>query len=245
MISWRMDLTVLTDLSASMFAACFVMLLIFLSIEQGEPADPDAPVVVVIQPVLSPQETVRLLHAHDARSGGASVDLFADRVELRAGQAHAVLRGDVAAGLARALPAGGPVRLYVFSHAFYGEAIAALRRQTISQIEISVPLALRDAGASQLAWNREFVRLGESDLTLPAFHEALAALLEGRTRPLGSVEGRAAGGSRMAEGREAPGLVARLRQWLVTFATIAFPLSGLMAVLWIETGPRRPVATAE
>lgn len=245
MTSWRMDLTVLADLSASMFAACFVLLLIFLSLEQ-EPPEVDAPVMAFVQPVLSPEETVRLLHAHGAAPDGVSLDLFADRVALRIGEVRAVLRGNVAAGLGRALPAGVPqvgvpVRLYVFSHSLYGDVATALRRQSVSHVEIDVPLALRDADAPQHAWNREFVRLGESDLTLPAFREALATLLDGRTRHAGREGGGAEAGSPMEAGSgEAPGLAARLRQWLVTFATIAFPLSGLMAVLWIEAGSTRP-----
>src|SRR5690606_7572200 len=40
MNSWRMDLTVLTDLSASMFAVCFMILLVFLGLAQQRDAEP-------------------------------------------------------------------------------------------------------------------------------------------------------------------------------------------------------------
>lgn len=252
MTSWRMDLTVLTDLSASMFAACFMILLVFLALAQRQDAAPEPSLAaieaagalrIVRQEPLTPEAMVELLRGHGAAAAGTGLDLFEDRVEIALpGRADriALASAEIGERLAGALrPAGGgPVRLYVFSNAHYNPAVAALDRAGLRRVELTVPRALRDGARPQQAWSPAFLALGARGLDAAAFRRELAALLAGSAEEGGAAPSAADGGADApapaGPPRTASDLLERLRRWLAAFAAIVFPAAGLAAVAWIE-----------
>jgi hypothetical protein len=232
---WRLELTVLTDLSASMFAACFMILLIFLSLVQNATHQPPAPfearetLRIVQRTAEAPTGLVELLHQHDA-SVGTSIDVFADRVEMVTANG---VRRLAPAGIAEALAGiGGPVRLYVFSNVLYNPVAAGLGNLP-DRREMTVPEALRDARAPMTAWSPDFLALSAQRLDLPGFRQGLGRLLQGGPDPSGGPAGRP------AQAAAGPDLLARVNGWVsVGLATIMPPL-GLLVVLSIERRRRR------
>jgi hypothetical protein len=226
MTSWRIDLTVLADLAASMFAACFMVLLIFLSLAQRADAPPSRPIVakrdlrIVERQVSSSAELVNLLHDH-AAAGGVSIDLFADRVDVLTPTGKTSLRGNEIASLV--MPSG-PVRLYVSSNVFYHDVAAALGNRPVT--EMSVPSALKGPDGH---WRPEFLALDAERLEPLSFRERLAQLLKGGAEGEGSAGG--SGGMPPAFG---PGLLERISALLGAIAAIGFPALGLGLVVLIE-----------
>lgn len=232
----RIDLTVLTDLAASMFAACFMILLIFLSLAQRADAPAPRPIEattelnLVMRQVAAPGALVDLLHDHGSPDG-TSIDVFADRVEVNG---TALAQGAIGAAMASAAE---PVRLYVFSNVLYHDVIAALGDREV--MEMSVPLALRDADGN---WRPEFLALDAERAEPTVFRQRLAQLLEGGTEE-GASSG-SAGSGMLAFGAS---LLERISAALALAAAVGFPLLGLVAVVLIErrrlrSGQSAPVA---
>ena len=229
MTALRIDLTVLADLAASMFAACFMILLIFLSLAQQADAPPPRPIEattdlhVVARRVQGPGALVDLLHAHAGR-GGTSIDIFADRVDVLTDAGSVTLRrGAVGPALASALE---PVRLYVFSNTLYHDVVAALGNRAV--MEMSVPHALQDANGR---WRTEFLSLEAEGADLNVFRERLAQLLEG-----GTEQGAASGGAGGGMPAIGASLLERMSAALALAAALGFPLAGLAVVVLIERG---------
>lgn len=226
MSSWRLDLTVLTDLAASMFAACFMVLLIFLSLAQQADPLPRRPIEatrdlnMVERRVPTPGELVDILHDH-AATDGTSIDLFADRIDVLTAAGRTSLRANAIASLA--IPAG-PVRLYVFSNALYHDVAAALANRPVT--EMSVPRALKSADGE---WRAEFLALDAERAEPQLFRQRLAQLLNGGTEGEGS-----SGGSDGMPTAAGGGLVERISSALGALAAIGFPILGLCVVLLIE-----------
>ena len=239
MTSWRLDLTVLADIAASMFAACFMVLLIFLSLAQKADTLPARPIEatrdlhMVARPVPAPGELVDLLHDHAALDG-TSIDLFADRIDVLTATGTTSVRGGAIASLA--IP-GGPVRLYVFSNALYHDVTAVLGNRPVT--EMSVPRALRDAAGG---WRPEFLALDAERAEPILFRQRLAQLLDGGTEG----EGSAGGVDGMPAPAASASLAERIASALGTIAAIGFPILGVCAVLLIErrrhrTGQTNPL----
>jgi hypothetical protein len=241
MISWRMELTVLTDLSASMLASCFLILLVFLGLAQERDRRATAPqenaieaseaLRIVRQQPLTSAGMVELLRSHGRENAGPGIDLFDDRIEVSVagGARRLVFAPAQMEQFAETLPRGAPVRLYVFSNALYSSVSDALDRLTAQRIEMTVPRALRDVSRPNRAWSAAFLDLGARPLDAAAFRRELAALLAG-------AEAERAGASATPSGAPPsyPNLLDRLRRWLSIFTTIFVPLLGLAVVLWIE-----------
>jgi len=247
MNGWRIEATVLTDLTASMFAACFIVLLIFLQLAQ-RPDRPTAPqsiettreLVTTRQRVLSPAEMVDLLHVHGGGGDGAGIDLFADRADLRlpGETAPATVAPAAFSATLAGLPAG-PVRLYVFSNDHYAALRGALGARPV--LEMSVPDALRDAARPMRAWSAEFQALDAEPLDAASFRRRLAALLAAAGERAG---GGRAGAEEPRGGFVASDLVARLGSLLSFLASAAVPLAGFAAVAWIERRRWAAIRTA-
>jgi hypothetical protein len=240
MIPWRMSMTVLTDLSASMFAACFMILLIFLSlVQKRDPASPEPrPVeanqafVATRQQVFAPAAMVDHLFAHGRN--GTSLDLFADRVDIsRAGRAEVrqLAGGDIASGLAVLTPADNPVRLQVFANTFYNQVVGALEADGTAFTELTVPAALRDPERPNLAWVPAFLPLSETATDRQSFRISLAALLRGTAERTPGAGAKDSGRSTMPPARS---LLDRLPDSINRVTGIFFPLAGLACVVWIE-----------
>lgn len=240
MMPWRMSMTVLTDLSASMFAACFMILLIFLSlVQKNGPAASERPPVeasqafmLTTQTVLSPAAMVDHLYAYGR--DGTSLDLFADRVELFAPgrkAAERVAGGDLASRLASLSVADLPVRLQVFSNNLYNQVLRGLEAGGTEFAELTIPAGLRDPERPNLAWTPGFLQLGDQATDRQAFRIALAALLQGAADRAAVAKGGAGG---QAPALTTPSLLDRLAHWIDHVTRVVFPLAGLACVLWIE-----------
>lgn len=248
-MSWRMDLAVLTDLSASMFAATFMILLIFLSLAQQKDARTAAPMPsieatdalrITRREVLAPAHVIDLLRRHGEPAAGIGIDAFDDRVEvfLRGTGNPLTLRSPATqAGLARVLgPDGeGPVRLYVFSNALYNQILPVLERGGRQVLEITVPRALRDPARPAGGWSETFLSLSARKLYPAAFRDGLALLLGGDTSK-SSTDRASAGGAAEAAGPTHPGtsLLERLRRWLQAVTTFVLPALGFLSIFLIE-----------
>lgn len=241
MIPWRINMTVLTDLSASMFAACFMILLIFMSLVQkrepvsSDPRPIEASQVFVLtrQHVLAPVAMVDHLFAHG--NNGTSLDLFSDRVE-RSGAGRTEVRrlsgSDLVAGLAGLTASDNPVRLQVFSNALYSQVAGALKAGGIEFTELTVPAGLRDPERADLAWAPAFLELSATATDRQTFRTGLAVLLQGAAEQANSAQATAAGQSAMPP--STPGLLDRLANWIDHVMAVFFPLAGLGGVAWIE-----------
>jgi hypothetical protein len=241
MISWRISMTVLTDLSASMFAACFMILLIFLSLVQKqegpapEPIEATQAFALTTQLALAPSAMVDHLYAHGRAGTSISLDLFADRVELREpgdGQPRGLSAGDFAAVAAFLARAGSPVRLNVFSNALYNQLVGQLEASGTPFTELTVAAGLRDPQRPSMAWAPEFLHLGETATDPRTFRIGLAALLEGAADRMARSQSGEAQHSALAA--RPPGIVERIRRAMRQFAQWFFPLAGLAGVAWIE-----------
>lgn len=241
MIPWRISMTVLTDLSASMFAACFMILLIFLSLVQKNEPAPSKPqplearqaFVVTRQQALAPAAMVDQLFAHGRE--GTSLDLFADRIEIRVPgrkEARRLSGGDLASALGRLAQGAPPVRLQVFSNALYNQVAGALEAKGVPFTELTVPAGLRDPERPSLAWVPAFLQMGETATDRQTFRTGLAALLQGAADRASAAKPIAMDVSAMAS--TTSGLLERIVEWIGRFSRIFCPLAGLACVAWIE-----------
>ncbi len=252
MIAWRTDLTALTDLSAGMFAACFTMLLIFLSLIENNPRDAGLPEDVAIevteavrgvrQTVMSPREMVEMLQDHRAGSPSQlTIDIFSDRIALRLAGEHTDVVGglNIGAAVAQAWQQADdrPAALFVFSHELYDEVVAPLSASGAPWREMSVPLALREPDRPQEGWRQTFLDLSAVAADPALFRERLAAILDGGT---GGEDDASAGGKSGGGTAVFRSLLDRLENWLSTAAAITFPLVILSVMFGIERSRFRP-----
>ena len=196
MTGWRMEFTVLTDLSASIFAACFMILLIFIGLAQKEQASgPPSPpraieatrdLTVTLRQAPAPPELVELLFRHGlAGPPSTRIDLFADRIELGMPGTNEPLPfapADITTLSGRLGDERAPPILFVFSNALYGATVAALGGRP--HVELSVPRGLRDPVRPDRAWSEAFTRLEAEAPDLATFRRGLATLLAGSADPV-------------------------------------------------------------
>lgn len=251
MISWRMDLTVLTDLSASMFAACFIILLVFLNLAQErsehmapstETIEATEALLVHRQAVLRPAERVEMLRLHRGTASDVGIDVFDNRIEVwRGGEAVPLVLDPqvIEDRLALALPRGGTVRLYVFSNTLYNSVAGVLDRTVLKREEMTVPRALRAPERSHEQWSAAFTSLDERRLEQAAFPQALAQLLEGSVARSSDMPASARGSGTPDSVFQSTveayrSLLARINRWLSALVAFGFPVVGFSAVLWIE-----------
>lgn len=234
MTTWRMGFTALADLSASMFAACFMALLIFLGAAQQRAgvlrlstidADPQA-ILIVERSIPQSADALELLRTH-GQGPDIGIDLFADRmvvahtahrpVTVNAGQLHE---------LAPLLEDRRTVRLYVFSNGLYNDVATMIGNGAVR--ELTIPYALRDSTRPESAWNEAFLRLVDAGLEPAVFRRELAVLLGGGPRPRKTEATKS--GENPAPRPERSSLTAR---FLAALALSAY-LAGLMAIVAIE-----------
>lgn len=260
MIGGRVGMTVAADLSANLFAAVLLVMIVLLAAPSGggapAPVAPtievDTDVVAVRRAALGPDDLVAHLALRQPGSPALVLDLHADRIEIRLpGRA----RGEVTAldgsaarldgRLRRALETPGPVALFVFEPAAYPRVAEALTAAGRLWREISVPAALRSrTGEGGSAWSPAFLALAERRPDAARFRRDLAALLAGAgdervDRRVGGSSGTP--GATPTAREETPDLLERLRRlWsgVVTFVTLALAAG---VILKAEFGhARRP-----
>lgn len=197
MIGDRVGMTVAADLSANVFAA-FLLILIVLLARSGTPEPATRPAPIEASRDLdtrthrpeAPAGLVELLRLRGPAAPGLTVDLHAERIEigLPGRRTRTVLalagidRASAAARIAAAtlLAEPGAVRLYVFDAAWYGAVTARLVRDGRSWRELSVPAALRVGGqANGAAWAPAFEALVARSADPGRFRAGLAEIIAG------------------------------------------------------------------
>lgn len=250
MIGGRVGMTVAADLSANLFAAVLLVMIVLLAAPSGgEPRSTVAPtvevesdVVAVRRTPLGPDDLVAHLASRQPGSPALVIDLHADRIEIRPpGRARGevvpldggVLRLD--SRVRRALETPGAVALFVFEPAAYPPIAELLTAAGRTWREISVPAALRSrTGDGGSAWSPAFLALAERRPDAARFRRDLAALLAGAgderaDRRVGGVDGTP--GGTPAARDDTPDLLERLRRiWnaLVTFVTLALAVGVIL-----------------
>lgn len=248
--------TVLSDLSANIFAALLLILILLLQVKVAAAPRPvpDRPVDVAeatglrARRPLGAAEIVATLRDRGPGQPGASLDLTATGVRAADGS---LLPG---AALAARLPEilgrardGGPVRLYVFSNRWFAAATDALTHAGFDWRDLSVPRALRRADDPD-AWSAAFLRLAAAGGDVGAFRDGLAHLLAATPAPL-VAGGRVTSGSageRPADGESSGGggagafsLAALLHTLGIAVAVLALT-GGAALVAMIEGFLRHP-----
>jgi hypothetical protein len=247
----RMQMTVLSDLSANIFAVCLLVLLILLAEAAnrppaasltGEQVEVSSDLVAVERRPLSGGEMVAELYDRRLATPAFAIDLRAGGVTLVSGGAEralplAGLRPTLAT-LLRQVPPDMPVRLYVFSPQAYADVVAALGSAGRPFLEMSVPLALRNRVGD--GWSDGFLALAEVPSSLDDFRAGLARLVSGGTAP------RSGGAMDEAGGAPATGfgasLLERFTAWLRGVFDILVPLAALAAIVFVERRHPRPTA---
>ena len=200
--------SVLSDLSANVFAALLLILILLLQIRVAAdrtaappvpppPLDAAVDLGAVAHRPLGARDLVALLRARGGGAPGLSLDLGTRGLGVSEadGTAERWSSGDaLLPALAAALRDGGPglVRLYVFSNRDFAAVTAALASAGRPFTDLSVPRALRDR-ATGGAWSPAFLALAGAPGTDAAFRDGLARLLAQDSGPL-APEGRVAGG---------------------------------------------------
>lgn len=200
-------ITILSDLSANLFAALLLILILLLQAKvaaghldrSGRPEAPPAPARFgwAAHKPLQPLETIDLLRQRRPSAPGLGIDLTQSGVVLSGAEAGRLAETEldgtqVRTVLDEALGAGasrGPLRLYVFANRWYGSLTRELRAKGLAWTEMSVPRALRAAGPDD-RWSAAFRDLIAAPMSLPEFRAGLAQLLAG-TRERLVPDGRA------------------------------------------------------
>lgn len=254
MIGARILLTVAADLSANIFAAFLLVMIVVLALS-GDGAAPAVPARLdaerdlrtLQRAPLGPAGLVAALGARRPRSGTVLVDLFADRVALRSAAGRTTVLRDGLGEIGRLAAAGGPapVVLSVFDATRYGAATAALAASGIGWREISVPIALRKPGGGD--WSPAFLDLAARPGSDRDFREGLARLLDGTAEPAARQPsgggGGGAGGAAASATAGPDDLLTRLaRLWrgIVTFVTLALVGSVMILAERRHRAARRP-----
>ncbi|WP_375453298.1 hypothetical protein [uncultured Methylobacterium sp.] len=233
----------LTDLSANIFAALLLILLILLRAGSDAPA-PAVPVEATealgsrARAPLRAGALVEILRARAPGTKGVSLDLVESG--LRSPSAgFPVPEAAPLAALDRLLHAGEPgmpVRLYVFSHRWYDSTVRRLEQAGLAWHEITVPRALRDREGS--AWSSAFLAILEHRDERGRFREDLARLLSASPsavlRPDASVAAGSEADGAGASPAKTAGLSGRLYRILSVALEILAISAGVVAVLAIE-----------
>jgi len=196
----RPDITVVTDISANIFAV-FILILIIL-VARGQTSVPQVPPTVidvdddlasVERTLLRPAALVELFYDRRTAADVTAIDLFDDRIEITIG--HATQRVTAAAMhemLHRPPASATPIGLYVFGPRWYRAVTESLAASGQAWREVSVPAALRRSDRAGQGWSPGFTELIARPLDLATFRVELAKLL---ASPSPADRARGAGGA--------------------------------------------------
>jgi hypothetical protein len=244
----RPDITVVTDISANIFAVFLLIMILLLALRERSPPPPPPAVLDVVADLngverapLRPAEMVGLLYGRRKDAGVISIDLLADRIEIAIGGRTEQLSGsrEIRDRLRRLAATGEaePIGIYVFSHRWYATVTDALPPRAFR--EASVPLALRRTDPSG-GWSLAFTALLTRSLDLPAFRIELARLLQSpRPAPAPLPQPRLGGGGIGSAPNTAPNPGERIWQFARNALDIGAICAGFVFVLAVERRYRR------
>lgn len=256
MMSWRPDLSAMSDIATNIFAVFILILVIMLDLGRGQlrqappepvPIDAVRDLVTVERQPLRADDMIEMLRIR-GRDDVPAIDLFESRVEVRLGRRPPVVldarRDGGAAVLARLDDLLGrdlvtpPARLFVFSNRWYAATVERLSARRIAFREMSVPAALR--GQTGDAWSDAFLDVAARALDQDRFRPALARLLDGSAaRREGGSGGLApspgpGSGAAAAQAADTESLASRVRRWLERLVAVGAVGLGLLVVVLTE-----------
>jgi hypothetical protein len=198
-VNSRIDSSVISDVSANIFAVFILILVILLANARPPPPAQSAPSSIdatrdlhaVERAPVRAGDMVEMLRGH-AGSGVINIDLFDGRIEIAGAAGAAPLVLDVRRdggramldrldGILRGEGGSTPVRLFVFSNRRYAAVTGRLAAAGRPWQEVSVPQALRATvgGRTGDAWSNAFLDLVSRNLDRDRFRAALSRLLAG------------------------------------------------------------------
>ena len=253
---YRADITVVTDISANIFAVFILILIILLVARDQTPAVPAAaPAVIdvatdlaaVDRAPLDPAAMVDLLYERRIAAPATKIDLFDDRIEIVAGTVTRRISLAAAATpqMIPALPANAAVGLYVFGHRGYRFITEYLAGAGRTWREISVPAALRRRDAAGFEdWSPGFKELLARPQDIGRFRIELARLLASPQPAVEPPAGGRAGADAPGEGSSAPAssfataLLERMTWWLRGLLDVLSVIAGFSFIAWVEWSAR-------
>ena len=252
MTSAPQNVSILTDISANIFALLILFLIIMLAARESAPApraaapeiiDVEKDLAGVERSPLSGDELFDLLYQRRDASAATRIDLLGQSVDIvAAGQTEHFSSVELAAPRLKLLAAASdsaPAGVYVFSHRFYRGLAESLQALGWSWREVSVPEALRDSNleTSDRGWSAGFARLIAQASDRAQFRLKLAELLQS---PSASNNEHSGQGSRA---NAAPGysqsIIDRIERWSRGALNAAAILGGLGFITWVELRRKR------
>jgi hypothetical protein len=253
---YRADITVVTDISANIFAVFILILIILLVAREQTPTVPtEAPAVIdvatdlaaVDRAPLDPAAMVDLLYERRTAARSAKIDLFDDRIEVVTDTVsrRISLAAPVAPQMMPALPADAAVGLYVFGHRGYRFVTEHLAGAGRTWREISVPAALRRRDSAGFEdWSPGFKQLLARPQDIARFRIELARLLASPQPAVEPSTGGRAGANAPDEASSAPAasftteLLERMMRWLRGLLDVISVIAGFSFIAWVEWSAR-------
>jgi hypothetical protein len=251
------NVSILTDISANIFALLILFLIIMLAARESAPVPrTDTPEIIDVEKDLagverSPlggDELFDLLYQRREASTTTRIDLLGQSIDIVSpGQTEHFGSVEFAAARLRQLAAasrGAPAGVYVFSHRFYRGLAESLEALGWSWREVSVPEALRDSdsGSSDHGWSAGFTRLIAQPSDRAQFRIKLAELLQSPSAPNKEQSGQALsdhGSSGAAAPSYSQAFIDRLDRWWRGALNAASILGGLGFIAWVELRRKR------
>jgi hypothetical protein len=245
-------ISVVTDISANIFAVFIVILIVLLALPHDEapPAAPSKPIDVLLDLVsvtktpLAPGDLVDLLFSRRRAADAIGIDLFDDRIVVtRPGEPPDEFslplgdRSDVVTAEIATMPTR-PIGLYVFDHRGYATVLKLLGGRPFR--EMSVPFALRAVVDDRQDWREGFRNLIDRSTDLPSFRSDLSRLLASPDPSLANapLQPRAGRHRRAPNAETAPppldDVSARVRLWLQRVLAVGAILAGVGLIIAVE-----------
>lgn len=246
------NITIVTDISANIFALLILILIILLTAREQAPSSPaqmpgdlklENHFAVIERTPLSGSEMVDLLYSRRTASNAIKVDLFDDGIEVLAGNKSERIAtteeiDERLKSLAKAAPEA-PFAIYVFSHRWYRNVVEALMGVARVWREVSVPEALRESDETSKTerWSAGFRDLLRHSVDHDRFRDELARLLGSARAPR---KARARQGNEGSAGTSLPqylpknSIIESFLRWWQNILSVTAILGGFGFIAWVE-----------
>jgi hypothetical protein len=247
------NVSILTDISANIFALLILFLIILLAAREGSPSHrAEAPQVIDIEKQfasverspLSGDELFDLLYDRREAAAATRIDLLGQSINVvSAGNTERFSSVENAAPRLRQLAAASgnaPAGVYVLSHRFYRGLAANLTALGWTWREMSVPEALRDSGSEtrDRGWSAGFSQLIAQPSDRAQFRLKLAQLLQSASTDDNAQFGQS-GWMVASPSHSSPTIIAKLEPWARGVLNATSIFCGLAFIAWVELRRKR------
>jgi hypothetical protein len=247
------SVSVVTDISANIFALLVLLLIIALAARETSSTKAVAPATIdvdmelagVERAPLNSEALVDLFYERRNAATSTRIDLKRNAIDVVSGGAQERF-GSLEDASPRLRQLGTafnrmPASIYVFDHHFYRGLTDSLKAMSWPWLEVSVPQALRDTdpGASDQGWSAGFSELIARQSGPAQFRHELAQLLQASSTPS---DRRSGGGAQQVTSMRSPmdGIMAALRRWKREGINVIAVFCGIAFIVWVERRSRRP-----